>query len=60
MTEQIPDNVVYIDEHNRERWLLKLRLAREQGRVAIFNAQQANDAQIIPFRRRDDDPDGAA
>ena len=61
MTEQSPDdNVVYIDEFNRERWLLKLRVARETGRVAVFNQHRSQDAQIIPFRRPDNDPDGAA
>ena len=59
MTGEIPDNVSYIDEHNRERWLLKLRLAREQGRVAVFNAQNTHDAIIIPFPTPEP-PDGAA
>lgn len=51
-TEKIDDNVVYIDEFNRERWLLKLRIARESGRVAVFNGVQQHDAEIIPFPTR--------
>jgi hypothetical protein len=53
-------NVTYIDEFNRERWLLKLRLARESGRVAVFGAIQPTDAIIIPFPTPNKPPDGAA
>ena len=43
------DNVTYIDEHNRERWLLKLRIARAQGQVAVFGAMQPKPADILPI-----------
>ena len=43
------DNVFYIDEFRREQWLLKLRIARESGQVAVFGALQPTDAKIIPF-----------
>lgn len=60
--ERQDDNVVYIDEHNRERWLLKLRIARESGQIAVFGAIRDKPADIIPFPKPyiDDDPDGAA
>jgi len=58
--EQPRDNVTYIDEFRREQWLLKLRMARETGAVAVFGALQPTDAQIIPFPTPDDEPDGAA
>lgn len=62
MSAEIPDNVVYIDEHNRERWLLKLKIARESGQIAVFGAIQPEPAKIIPFPQRNADqpPDGAA
>lgn len=62
MSAEIPDNVVYIDEHNRERWLLKLQIAREQGRIAVFGAIQPEPAKIIQFptERTNKSPDGAA
>lgn len=62
MSAEIPDNVVYIDEHNRERWLLKLKIARESGQIAVFGAIQPKPADIIPFPKPYDDsePDGAA
>lgn len=60
MSAEIPDNVTYIDEYRRERWLLRLRMARETGEIAVFGAMQPTDAQIIEFPQRDDEPDGAA
>lgn len=54
------DNVVYIDEYQRERWLLKLEVAREAGSVAVFNADLGQDAQVIQFPEHHDVPDGAA
>lgn len=56
-------NVIYIDEYNRERWLLKLRVARATGQVAVFNAKQreehTNLDNLIIFPERPQ-PDGAA
>lgn len=49
--------LVYIDEWRRERWLLKLAIARETGEVAVFGALQPEDAQIIEFPAQDD-PEG--
>lgn len=62
MSAEIPDNVVYIDEHNRERWLLKLRIARETGQIAVFGKIQPKPAEILQFPDiyDDSDPDGAA
>ena len=55
------DNVVYIDEFRRERWLLKLRLARETGEIAVFHSQQDGLATVIPFPERPEpDPEDAA
>lgn len=48
------DNVYFIDEFNRERWLLKLEIARRTGQVAVFNADLGRDADILPFRRREE------
>ena len=53
--------LIYIDEHRRERWLLRLEMARETGAVAVFNAMYAQDAKVIPFPEQPDpDPEGAA
>lgn len=58
-------NLVYIDEHNRERWLLKLRIARAQGQVAVFGAMQPKPADILPidmhprYKPHFDDEEGA-
>lgn len=56
------DNVTYIDEFRRERWLLKLEVARQTGSIAVFNADLGQDAKVIPFPRQEDgpDPEGAA
>lgn len=60
--DKLPDNVVFIDEHNRERWLLKLKIARESGQIAVFGAIQPEPAKIIQFPKPyiETDPDGAA
>lgn len=63
MSEQIrfdDENVVYIDEFRREQWLLKLRIARESGRVATFGAIRDTDAQIIEFPKQPEPPEPAA
>lgn len=60
MSAEIPDNVTYIDEFRRERWLLKLRVARETGEIAVFGAIHEKNAEIIEFPQKHDDPDGAA
>lgn len=56
------DNVIYIDEFRRERWLLKLEIARDMGGVAVFNAENPDGevADVIPFPGKEGDPDGAA
>ena len=51
--------LVYIDEHRRERWLLKLELARRTGEIAVFNADLGNDAAVLPFPEQTD-PEPAA
>lgn len=60
--ESEPDNVTYIDEFRRERWLLRLRVAREMGEVILVNGKPVKgEAQIIPFPKQPEDPgDGAA
>lgn len=48
--EDEPDNVTYIDEFKRERWLHRLRVAREMGEVIIKNGKPVEgEAVIIPF-----------
>ena len=51
------DNVIYIDEFRRERWLLKLHLARETGEIAVFGSLHDQDATVIPFPDRSE-PEG--
>jgi hypothetical protein len=46
--------LLFIDEHRRERWLLKLEVARQTGAVAVFNALQDHDAQVLQFPERPD------
>lgn len=61
--ESKPDNVTYIDEFKRERWLLRLRVAREMGEVILFPGGKpvVGEAKIIPFPKQPQDPgDGAA
>jgi hypothetical protein len=53
--------VIYIDEFRRDRWLLKLQVARETGEVAVFGAIQPKLADVIPFPVQPEaEPDGAA
>lgn len=62
MGEVDDGNVVYIDEYNRERWLLNLRVARATGEVAVFNAHRAERpdlANVLIFPDRPE-PDGVA
>lgn len=55
------DNVTYIDEFRRERWLLRLRVAREMGEVILLHGKPVEgEAQIIPFPTKPNQPDGAA
>lgn len=61
MIEGEPDNVTYIDEFKRDRWLLRLRVAREMGEVILLHGKPVEgEAQIIPFPTNPDQPDGAA
>lgn len=43
------NEVIYLDERRKERWLRQINLSRETGKVAIFSAMQSTDAEIIPF-----------
>ena len=47
--------LIYIDEFRRERWLLKLQVARETGEIAVFGAIQPDLADVIPFPTPDGD-----
>lgn len=64
--EQEPDteNVVYMDESRRARWLRQLEDARKIGGVATFNFEYKEPAKVIPFPERDNNetggPDDAA
>ena len=55
-----PDNVHYIDEHRRERWLARLERARKLGEVLVINGivQEGHMADVIPFpdRRQTEEP----
>lgn len=63
MTAEAPkspdDNVTYIDEHRRERWLQRLETARQTGQIAVFNADLGRDAKVLPFPTPED-PEPAA
>lgn len=51
------DNVIYIDEFKRDRWLLRLRVAREMGQVILDKGKPVTgEAQIIPFPKKPNDP----
>lgn len=57
--ENGPDKkVTYIDEFKRDRWLLRLRIAREMGEVIIQHGKPVEgEAQIIPFpKKQPEDP----
>lgn len=60
MSEQL-DNVVYIDEFKRERWLARLNQARKIGEVTIGNVTvlYSAPAEVIPFPRNGDPNDAA-
>lgn len=51
MSETIDDNVVYIDEFKRERWLARLQASRKVGEVVMNNVTviYSEPAQVIPF-----------
>jgi hypothetical protein len=61
MESEPNDNVTYIDEFKRKRWLLRLRVARDMGEVILLHGRPIKGkAQIIPFPTNPDQPDGAA
>lgn len=53
-------NVLFLDEGRKDRVMRQLNIARQQGRVAVFNAELDEPAKVIPFPRRPDTPDDAA
>lgn len=53
--EKQPDNVVYIDEYKRARWLYNLRVSRELSQLGVMTEL----AIIIPIQRNGE-PDDAA
>ncbi len=58
---QLRDIVTCIDEFRREQWLLKLKIARESGEIAVFSAINTKNAEIIEFPKQPDHtPDDAA
>lgn len=58
--ESKPDtqNVLYLDDYRREKFMTKLRAARESGEVAVFGALNEGLAEVIEFPQYT--PDGAA
>ncbi len=54
--EDEPDNLVYIDEFRREQWLLKLKIARQTGQMALFNKEYETPGQLILFPTQPDSP----
>lgn len=53
MEQKPDDNVTYIDEFKRDRWLLRLRMAREMGQVIIEKGRPIEgEAEIIPFPQK--------
>lgn len=65
--EREPDteNVSYLDESRKAKWLRQLEDARKIGGVATFSFEYDEPAKVIPFPRRQEQeeggpPDGAA
>ena len=58
--EREPDmeNVVFMDESRRARWLRQVEEARRIGGVATFNFEYDEPAQVIPFPGKPIEPEG--
>ena len=54
------ENVVYLDEYRKAKWLSDLKRARDTGQVALFGQELTEPAQLLLFPAREDGPDGAA
>jgi hypothetical protein len=58
---EVPDNVVYIDEFKRERWLHRLRVSREMAKLVTPTPEQQFGRNVVPFpEERDEEGDGIA
>lgn len=62
MIEGVPDteNVVYMDEARKAKWLRLVDDARKVGGIATFNFEYDEPAKIIPFPDKPEPPDSAA
>lgn len=56
---EVPDNVTYIDEFKRERWLHNLRVSREMAKLVVPTPEQVFGRNVIPFPI-DEEGDGIA
>lgn len=56
------DNVVFLDEVKRRRWINQLQAARETGEIAVFGTIRTNDelADVIELRPSQNDPETVA
>lgn len=54
------ENVLFMDEYRRAKWLAELKRSRDLGTVAVFGNQYDQPAQIIQFPVSGEVPDGAA
>ncbi len=48
-TEPDTQNVCYMDEYRKARWLSDLKRARDAGQMALFGVELENPGQLILF-----------
>lgn len=55
------ENVVYMDEYRKARWISELNRARDMGQIALFNQDYEHPGQLLLFPTPGEgEPDGAA
>lgn len=54
------ENVLYLDEYRRAKWMVELKRARDAGGIAVFGAMHDELATVIPFPVQEGTPDDAA
>lgn len=56
------ENVLYIDEYRKAKWLAELKRARRTGQMALFGAELTDPGQLIlfPTPESPENPDPAA
>lgn len=60
-SEPNTENVLYMDEYRKARWLAELKRSRDLGQMALFNGEYELPGQLILFPVSTGEvPDGAA